>query len=41
MSGASYQQFDIQMAPGDRLLILSDGFTECPDASGKMLGRRG
>lgn len=41
ISGVIYEQFDIQMHPGDRLLILSDGFTECPDPTGQMLGEDG
>jgi sigma-B regulation protein RsbU (phosphoserine phosphatase) len=41
LSGATYQQFDVQLYPGDRLLILSDGFTECPNASGQMLCEEG
>ena len=27
----------MQLHPGDRLLILSDGVTECPDSDGNML----
>lgn len=41
INGVSYQQFEVQMHPGDRLLILSDGFTECPDQTGQMLGEAG
>tara|TARA_R110002124_G_scaffold5585_17_gene35697 strand:+ start:895 stop:2181 length:1287 start_codon:yes stop_codon:yes gene_type:complete len=37
----TYQQFDVQLYPGDRLIILSDGFTECPDLKGQMLGEDG
>jgi len=29
------------MSPGDRLLILSDGVTECPNQDGDMLGEEG
>lgn len=38
---AVFSQFEIQLNPGDRLLILSDGVTECPDPSGELLGEDG
>lgn len=41
LSGIKFDQFDLQMSTGDRLLILSDGVTECPDAAGDMLGEAG
>jgi sigma-B regulation protein RsbU (phosphoserine phosphatase) len=41
MSGVTFSQFEKQLYPGDRLLILSDGVTECPMADGVMLGEEG
>jgi sigma-B regulation protein RsbU (phosphoserine phosphatase) len=41
LPGAAFSQFEIQLSPGDRLLILSDGVTECPDPSGQLLGEEG
>lgn len=41
MSGISFSQFDAQLHPGDRLLLLSDGVTECPNPNGKMLEEEG
>ena len=37
LENATYEQFTVQLHPGDRLLILSDGVTECPDSDGNML----
>jgi sigma-B regulation protein RsbU (phosphoserine phosphatase) len=34
---AAWQVEEIDFAPGDRLLVYSDGFTECPDPGGAML----
>lgn len=36
-----YGQFETQMQPGDRLLLYSDGFTECRLANGGMLQSEG
>jgi phosphoserine phosphatase RsbU/P len=41
ISGASWTGFDIRLDPGDRLLALSDGVTECPDPSGEEFGDEG
>lgn len=37
IAGAEWQDISVQLRPGDRLFILSDGVTECPDPSGKLL----
>ncbi|MEL6418014.1 MAG: PP2C family protein-serine/threonine phosphatase, partial [Pseudomonadota bacterium] len=41
MSNISFTQFEFVLEPGDRLLMLSDGVTECPSADGQMLGEDG
>ncbi|WP_236019443.1 PP2C family protein-serine/threonine phosphatase [Fuscibacter oryzae] len=41
IEGASYQRITFRLAPGDRLILVSDGFTECPDAAEKELGTEG
>ncbi|MEP3634495.1 MAG: SpoIIE family protein phosphatase [Shimia thalassica] len=41
IDGATFTPFSIEMSPGDRLLILSDGVTECPNQDGDMLGEEG
>lgn len=41
MSGISFTQFETQLNSGDRLLLLSDGVTECPGANGNMLEEEG
>ncbi|MCB1312172.1 MAG: fused response regulator/phosphatase [Sedimentitalea sp.] len=41
LPGLPYSQFDLSMAPGDRLLLYSDGFTECRLRNGKMLEPEG
>ncbi len=41
LPGARFQAEEAQLHPGDRLLIYSDGFTECPLPGGKMLDRPG
>ena len=41
IEGASFDQVEFTLAPGDRLLIHSDGITECADPDGFMLGDTG
>ena len=38
---ASYEEFEAVLAPGDRLMIFSDGIVECPSPSGALLGEDG
>jgi len=38
---ADYTQRQLQLAPGDRLMFYSDGFTECTDPEGHMLEEEG
>ncbi|WP_372603832.1 PP2C family protein-serine/threonine phosphatase [Actibacterium sp.] len=35
--GARYDTFEVMLAPGDRLILYSDGFTEAEGHTGKML----
>lgn len=41
LSGVSFERFDLTLNPGDRILILSDGVTECADPAGVMLEEDG
>lgn len=41
MSGISFTEFEMQLNPGDRLLLLSDGVIECPAEDGNMLDESG
>lgn len=41
LSGVPYEQFEVTMKRGDRLLLYSDGFTECRLADGEMLEQEG
>jgi len=38
---AAFSAFEIQMEPGDRLMLFSDGVTECTNTHGEMLGETG
>lgn len=38
---AEFDQFDVHLTPGDSLLMLSDGVTECPDPAGVLLEEEG
>ncbi len=39
--GATYQSFSTVLLPGDRLFLVSDGVTECPDLDDIELGTEG
>jgi sigma-B regulation protein RsbU (phosphoserine phosphatase) len=41
IDGAVYDQVTTQIAPGDRLVLVSDGFTECPLPAGRDFGEDG
>ncbi|WP_315900453.1 PP2C family protein-serine/threonine phosphatase [Maritimibacter alkaliphilus] len=41
LAGARYESVEVRLQPGDRLVIPSDGITECPDAAGRLLGEAG
>jgi sigma-B regulation protein RsbU (phosphoserine phosphatase) len=41
IDGAQYMLTEFWMQPGDRLVIISDGVTECPDLSDAELGTEG
>lgn len=39
--GVAFERYEVQLNSGDRLAILSDGVTECPNPAGEMLGEEG
>lgn len=41
VAGAAYESFTISLAPGDKVLLYSDGFTESLGADGTMLEEEG
>ena len=41
VSEAGYDAIRVPIAPGDRLLLISDGFTECPLPDGQDFGEAG
>lgn len=38
LADAQHDGFECQLAPGDRLILMSDGIEECPDPDGSELG---
>ncbi len=41
IDGATYEQITVQISPGDRLVLVSDGFTECPLPGDRDFGEDG
>ncbi|MBL3568280.1 fused response regulator/phosphatase [Rhodovulum sp. BSW8] len=39
--GANFESCEVRLAPGDRVLLVSDGITECPAPDGAQLGDEG
>ena len=41
ISGITFEECEFTLRKGDRLIIVSDGVTECPDPSGELLDDEG
>lgn len=41
LSDLGFEKFELTLARGDRILILSDGVTECPGPDGMILDEQG
>ena len=41
LPNVTFEQYQINLNKGDRVLILSDGVTECPSSDGGMFGEEG
>ncbi|WP_246022333.1 PP2C family protein-serine/threonine phosphatase [Pararhodobacter zhoushanensis] len=41
LGDASYHEIQAKLMPGERLLLISDGVTECPNARGDEMGQEG
>lgn len=41
LPGSKYDSGSLHLRAGDRFIFHSDGFTECPDAAGNLLGETG
>lgn len=41
IDGAAYEQFQLDLHPGDRLMIYSDGIVECSNPQGQLLSEEG